>query len=66
MNKILVATHGYFANGIKSSIKLLTGVEENIYFLNAYVNDESIDKQIEHFFQSASEEKKHIGLTTGL
>ncbi|KWZ78842.1 PTS sugar transporter subunit IIA [Heyndrickxia coagulans] len=63
MNKILVATHGYFANGIKSSIKLLTGVEENIYFLNAYVNDESIDKQIEHFFQSASEENEIIIFT---
>ncbi|XYG86789.1 hypothetical protein QH637_15670 [Heyndrickxia coagulans] len=50
MNKILVATHGYFANGIKSSIKLLTGVEENIYFLNAYVNDESIDTVLKSKF----------------
>ena len=36
MQKIIVASHGYFASGIEDSIKILIGERDNIDFISAY------------------------------
>ena len=36
MQKIIVASHGYFASGIEDSIKILIGERNNIEFISAY------------------------------
>ena len=45
MRKILVATHGHYADGIRSSISILTGMQDNITFINAYVDDTDFIKR---------------------
>ncbi|KAA5806022.1 PTS sugar transporter subunit IIA [Thermoanaerobacterium thermosaccharolyticum] len=52
MRKILIATHGYLANGVKSSIEILCGVKNNISYINAYVNDNNIEEEIDLFFKN--------------
>jgi fructoselysine and glucoselysine-specific PTS system IIA component len=37
--KILIATHGIFADGIYESLKIVVGEQSNIERLNAYVNN---------------------------
>ena len=36
LQKIIVASHGYFASGIEDSIKILIGERNNIEFISAY------------------------------
>lgn len=63
MRKILVATHGYYANGIKSSLEILTGIKDNITAINAYVNDENIDEKLKTFFETISVEDEVVVFT---
>lgn len=43
MNKILLASHGYLAQGMKSSLEILMGSDDRIECLCAYVDDDSRD-----------------------
>ena len=43
MNKILLASHGYLAQGMKSSLEILMGTNDRIECLCAYVDDDSRD-----------------------
>ena len=54
MRKILIATHGYFADGIMSSLKLLVGEREEITIINAYVDESDVTKQYDAFFETLS------------
>ena len=54
MRRVLVASHGYLANGIKSSMELLIGSKENVSYINAYVGEEDILCSIEAFMESVS------------
>lgn len=51
MRKFLIAGHGTVASGFKSSLDLITGANENIYVINAYVEEN----------KSAEDEIKEIG-----
>jgi mannose/fructose-specific phosphotransferase system component IIA len=44
--KIIVATHGYLADGYRSSLKLLVGEFENVSYINAYVDDVDFKAQL--------------------
>lgn len=37
--KLLIATHGVFADGIKSALELIVGKQNSVYTLCAYTND---------------------------
>lgn len=50
MNKILIATHGKFAEGIVSSAEIILGNQDNLFFINAYVDDLTLDQKFEQFF----------------
>lgn len=63
MKKILVATHGQFADGVKSSLSILVGNTDSITFLNAYVNKEDVDETIDRFFANATEEDELVIFT---
>ena len=39
MRKFLIATHGSFAQGVKSSLDIIMGKIENIFLIEAYVNE---------------------------
>jgi hypothetical protein len=38
MRKFLIATHGAFAQGIKSSLELIVGETENLFLIQAYLD----------------------------
>ncbi|MDF7683001.1 PTS sugar transporter subunit IIA [Lactobacillus sp. ESL0679] len=52
MKKILLASHGKLASGIRSSIKILTGKEKNLRVIDAYVDDSDFTGQIIDFIAS--------------
>lgn len=52
MKKILIATHGYLADGFKSSISLLTGGEGAIETICAYVDESDYTERIQAFVDS--------------
>lgn len=51
MKKILIATHGKFAEGIISSAEIITGKQENLFFINAYVDETSVEEKMETFLE---------------
>ena len=38
MRHYLLISHGTLAEGLKSSVELIAGKQENLYFINAYIN----------------------------
>ncbi|HWS42698.1 MAG TPA: PTS fructose transporter subunit IIA [Pseudoflavonifractor sp.] len=63
MRKILVATHGYLADGIKSSIKILTGKEDCITCINAYVDQRDYTPDIQAFMDAVGKEDEAVIFT---
>lgn len=63
MRKILIATHGYFADGVKSSLNLLVGDRKEITVINAYVDESDVTKQYDAFFENVEEEDDIIVFT---
>lgn len=53
MTDILVASHGHFASGLKSSIDILTGMGDKIKTIDAYVDDTDYTNQITAFIRAA-------------
>ncbi len=53
MTDILIASHGHFASGLKSSIEILTGMAKKIQVIDAYVDKSDYTKQITDFIQNA-------------
>jgi len=47
MRKFLIAAHGSFSSGIKSSLDIIIGKMENVFIIDAYVNgNKSIEDQL--------------------
>lgn len=63
MKKLLVASHGNFADGVKSSLSILIGNTDSITFLNAYVDKEDVDETLEHFFSELGEDDQAVIFT---
>ncbi|MTB63532.1 PTS N-acetylgalactosamine transporter subunit IIA [Streptococcus sp. zg-86] len=53
MNLVLVA-HGHFASGIKSSLELIAGPQENLHIID-FVADMSADQVKDHLLESITE-----------
>lgn len=66
MKKILIATHGKFAEGIVSTVEIITGKQENLYFLNAYVDDISVEEKMETFLKENVNRDDHLIIFTDL
>ena len=45
--KLLIASHGTFAEGIKSALKIIVGNVDDIATINAYVNECDPKKELD-------------------
>jgi mannose/fructose-specific phosphotransferase system component IIA len=52
VKRILLATHGSFASGIKSSIEIIVGEQENIYTIDAYIGETSFEDQLNEYLDT--------------
>lgn len=56
--KILLVSHAYMAKGVKSSVELILGPQENLFAMAAYVDDEApFEKEIKNFLEENKNEK---------
>ena len=52
MKKVLVASHGHLASGIRSSIEILTGMADMVEAVDCYVDDSDFTPRIQAFIDS--------------
>ena len=50
MKKVLLMSHGKFAEGIKSSVDVLMGGDDNLTVFNAYINEDSMEDFLADYF----------------
>lgn len=64
MKKILIATHGTFSAGAKSTMEFLLGNVADITCIEAYVDpEENLEETLEHYFQAVNPEDQIIVMT---
>lgn len=62
--KFLIATHGTFASGVKSSLEIITGVNENLFLIEAYVEEnKSLEEEIVAVLEQVGENEELIVLS---
>lgn len=63
MRKILVATHSYFAEGIKGALNFMLGDKSNIDIMNAYIiQDFDIEAKVNQILEDLSKDDELIVL----
>lgn len=56
--KVLLVSHAYMAKGVKSSVELILGPQENLYAMSAYVDqDIPFEKEIKDFLSENTNQK---------
>lgn len=55
--KVLIASHGHMASGIKSSLEVLMGQQDNIRTLDAYVEGVDPEEAYEAYLKELGEEE---------
>ena len=64
MRKYMIATHGTFASGIKSSVDLIIGESENVFVIQAYTEDnKSIQPEIEDVLKQINPDDELVVFT---
>jgi mannose/fructose-specific phosphotransferase system component IIA len=64
MRKFLIATHGQFARGIKSSLEIIIGQTENLFLIEAYVEgNKGIESEMEGILENIGEQDELIVFT---
>lgn len=63
MKKVLVASHGHLASGIRSSIGILTGMADMVEAVDCYVDDSDFIPRIQAFIDSVGPEDEAIIFT---
>lgn len=62
--KFLIATHGHFASGIRSSLDIIIGQTENVFLIEAYVNEnKGIEDEVETVLSALDKDDELIVLT---
>lgn len=62
--KFLIATHGTFAGGIRSSLDIIIGQVENLFLIEAYVNEnKSIEDEVSRVMKNVSAEDELLIFT---
>lgn len=58
LKKYLIASHGKFASGLKSSVQILTGKTQNITTIDAYLTDQEVDvgQKVDDFLKTIKAE----------
>lgn len=60
MKKILLASHGRFASGIKSSMNILLGASDNLQIFDAYIDETNVENVIDDFYKTVNEDDQVI------
>jgi fructoselysine and glucoselysine-specific PTS system IIA component len=61
MRKFLIATHGSFSAGIKTSLDIIIGEMENVFIIQAYVNgNKSIENELTEVLKNVGDEDELI------
>lgn len=63
MRKVLIATHGKFAEGIRTSLDIIIGKNDDIEVINAYVDDQVFEDQLKHYLESVMDDDILIVMT---
>ena len=64
MKRIVLASHGELANGMKDSVKILVGDVPNVYSICAYTNGiDDVEEQIDALFSSFDNDDEIIVIT---
>lgn len=63
MKKILIATHGHLADGYKSSLSILAGRQDQVCYVNAYVDDSDYTQAIRAFIDSVGSDDEGVIFT---
>lgn len=63
MVKMFISSHGHFASGIKSSLDILIGNTDNITVFDAYVDEFSVQSQLDNFFNTVKKDEQVILLS---
>jgi fructoselysine and glucoselysine-specific PTS system IIA component len=64
MRKFLIATHGRFARGVKSSLEIIIGETENLFLIEAYVEEnKGIETEMEAILENLGERDELIVFT---
>ena len=64
MRKFLIATHGAFAQGIKSSLDIITGETENLFLIGAYLDQQiSVEDELIPVLKGLAEDDELIIFT---
>ena len=59
--KFLIATHGTFSAGIKSSLDIILGSVEDVFLIQAYIDDTtSVETEIKKILEQISDEDELI------
>lgn len=59
--KFLIATHGTLASGIKSSLDIIIGATENLFLMQAYVEEnKSLEEEIVPFVKELGDDEELI------
>jgi len=62
--KFLIATHGTFAAGLKSSLDVIAGPQENVFFIQAYLdNVDSIQDELETLLKNKGPQEEWVVFT---
>nr|WP_314783752.1 hypothetical protein [Olsenella uli] len=52
MKKLLIATHGQLADGYRSSLSILTGMQDAVEYIDAYVDESDYTPGLQTFIES--------------
>lgn len=64
MRRIVLASHGELANGMKDSVEILVGDVPNVYSICAYTNGiDDVEEQIDALFSSFDNDDEIIVIT---
>jgi mannose/fructose-specific phosphotransferase system component IIA len=64
MRKFLIATHGQFARGIRSSLEIIIGQTDNLFLIEAYVEgNKGIEPEMEAILENVGEVDELIVFT---
>lgn len=55
--KLLIASHGTFAEGLRSALKIIVGNVDDITTINAYVNECDLKKELDEYFKINADEE---------
>jgi PTS system mannose-specific IIA component len=63
MKKLLIATHGKLADGYRSSLSILTGLQDAVEYIDAYVDESDYTPRIQSFIDSIGPEDTGVIFT---